>query len=226
MMGVFAGDEVRLEASFNAARARLANLARGSSLVSASRHAYGEGLTVLVRVGPLGAMPGLSRLVEVRFRDLVTDTSAAVLTLRWEATGPGGGLFPVLDADITLTPGGEQVLEREYVPGFPGRFQSLSGDDRRPWQVGAGHRHGARQVIEPAEPGAVPQSHPRHSSRAGNAAVVADRSAGRQAGTAARRARQALACDTGAGARDVPGTTVPVCYLLADHVGAARSRAW
>ena len=32
---------------------------------------------------------------------------SAVLALRWEATGPGGRLFPVLDADIRLTPAGE-----------------------------------------------------------------------------------------------------------------------
>jgi hypothetical protein len=29
--------------------------------------------------------------------------------LRWEATGPAGRLFPVLDADITLMPAGEQT---------------------------------------------------------------------------------------------------------------------
>jgi hypothetical protein len=29
--------------------------------------------------------------------------------LRWEATGPGGRLFPALDADITLTPAGEHA---------------------------------------------------------------------------------------------------------------------
>jgi hypothetical protein len=40
----------------------------------------------------------------VRVRELVTRGQAAVLTLRWEAAGPGGGLFPVLDADITMAP--------------------------------------------------------------------------------------------------------------------------
>ena len=34
---------------------------------------------------------------------------SAVLAVRWEASGPGGGLFPVLDADITLTPRGESA---------------------------------------------------------------------------------------------------------------------
>jgi hypothetical protein len=37
------------------------------------------------------------------------------MALRWEAAGPGGGLFPVLDANLTLTPapgsGAGSVLE-------------------------------------------------------------------------------------------------------------------
>jgi len=106
---MFAGDEVRLEVGFNAAQARLANLIRGGSLVSASQHAYGEGITGLVRVGPLGGAPGISRTVEVQFRELVTRGDTTVLALRWEAVGPGGGLFPALDADITLTPAGEHA---------------------------------------------------------------------------------------------------------------------
>jgi hypothetical protein len=106
---MFAGEEVRLEVSFNAAQARLANLIRSGSLVSASQHAYGEGITGLVRVGPLGATPGMSRIVKVRFRELVARGDSAVLAPRWETLGPGGRLFPALDADITLTPDGEQA---------------------------------------------------------------------------------------------------------------------
>ena len=84
------------------------NLAHGGSLASASRGAYGAGVAGLIRVGPLGAGPGLSKLAEVRFLDVVIRDGSAVLTLRWEATGPGGVLFPVLDADLTLTPAGKQ----------------------------------------------------------------------------------------------------------------------
>jgi hypothetical protein len=103
---VIVGDEVRLEVSFSVARARLANLARGSSLASASGQSYEEGITHLTRVGPLGAAPAISKLVEVQYRDLVTHGDSAVLTLRWEVTGHGSALFPALDADITLTPAG------------------------------------------------------------------------------------------------------------------------
>ena len=98
-----------LDVGLDAAKASVAKLARSGLLVSASEAAYDEGITGLVRVGPLGSAPGLSRLVEVRFLDLVSREDSALLVLRWEATGPSGGLFPALDADITLTPAGEHA---------------------------------------------------------------------------------------------------------------------
>jgi hypothetical protein len=53
------------------------------------------------RIGPA---PGLSKLVRVHVRKLpVTDDSAG-LAIRWEAVGQAGALFPVLDADIMVTP--------------------------------------------------------------------------------------------------------------------------
>ncbi len=105
---MFVAAEVLLDLGFSAAEARLASLARGGLLTRVSEGAYGEGLTGLVRVGPLGAAPGMSKLVEVHFLEMVTRDESAMLALRWEATGPGGKLFPVLDADISLTPAGEQ----------------------------------------------------------------------------------------------------------------------
>src|SRR5690242_20570468 len=68
---MFVGNEVLLDIGFPAAQARLAGLARGGSLLSASREAYGKGTTMLIRVGPRGPAPGMSRLVEVQFRELV-----------------------------------------------------------------------------------------------------------------------------------------------------------
>ena len=96
---MFVAAEIGLDLSFPAASARLANLARGGSLTCASEGAYGDGLTGLVRVGPLGAAPGMSKLVEVHVREVVTRGESAVLALRWQATGPGGRLFPAL-ADV------------------------------------------------------------------------------------------------------------------------------
>jgi hypothetical protein len=60
-----------------------------------------------VRVGPLGPVPGLSRLVQVYVRDLKDIADPARFALRREAAGPGGALFPALDADVTLAPAGE-----------------------------------------------------------------------------------------------------------------------
>jgi len=107
--GMFVGDGLLLDVSFGAARARLANLIRGGSLVIVSKDAYDDGITSLIRVGLLGSAPDVSRLAEAHFRDLVAHDGFAVLSLRWEAAGPGGGRFPALDADITLTPAGEQA---------------------------------------------------------------------------------------------------------------------
>jgi hypothetical protein len=124
MCGVFVGDDVLLDVGFDAARAGLATLCRGGALVAASQDAYGEGVAGLVRVGPLGSVIGMSKLVEVRCRDLAPSNDSVGLALRWEATGPGGGLFPALDADITLTPAGERAsrlrLAGTYRPPFGG----------------------------------------------------------------------------------------------------------
>lgn len=116
-------DSVRLEVDFAVAQARLANLAHESTLLSASRQAYGEGITA-IRVGPVGGAPGLSKVVEVRYRDLLARGDSAVLTIRWEASGAGGGLFPALDADVTLSPDGDHAsvlrLDGAYRPPFGG----------------------------------------------------------------------------------------------------------
>ena len=106
---MFLGAEIRLDVGFNAAQARMANLARGGLLRRASDDAYDELGTGLARVGPLGAAPGLSRLVAVRFRDLAIHEDFAIGAMRWEVIGPGGALFPALDADIKLTPAGEDA---------------------------------------------------------------------------------------------------------------------
>jgi hypothetical protein len=105
---VFISAEVRLDVGFNAAQTRLANLTCGGLLRRACDDAYHDLETGLARVGPLGAAPGLSRLVAIRFADMAVHADFAVVAVRWEATGQGGALFPALDADLTLTPGGDR----------------------------------------------------------------------------------------------------------------------
>jgi hypothetical protein len=114
---MFVQHETTLPLPFATATARLQNVVHGTALVSASHQSYGEGVTGALRVGPA---PGVSRLVDVRLRDLVIHGDAAVLTLRWEASGPGGGLFPALDADLTVTSAGADAtalrLDGSYRP--------------------------------------------------------------------------------------------------------------
>ena len=104
---MFVRDEVLVDAGFEVARDRLAGL--DSWFLTASDHAYGEGMAGLSRIGPRGPAPGISRLAEIRFQSLAADDGRAGLALRWEARGPGGRLFPVLDADLTLTPADENA---------------------------------------------------------------------------------------------------------------------
>jgi hypothetical protein len=61
----------------------------------------------MLRVGP---SPVISRLVRAEFLDLVVRDESCLLTLRWQATGPAGSLFPVLDADIPVTPHAEDAV--------------------------------------------------------------------------------------------------------------------
>ena len=91
---MFVGDEVKLDVSFAIARDRLGRLSESGSLFGPSEDAY----TGLARVG----VPGVSKLVRVQARELSWTDRSAGLALRWEATGTGGGLFPVLDADLKL----------------------------------------------------------------------------------------------------------------------------
>src|SRR5260370_13413423 len=102
---MFISHQLVLGVSFQAAQARLENLTQGGWLSTASGGAYADGLAALIRVGPFGDVPGASKLVKVSLLEPVPRDDAMVLSLRREATGLTGGLFPVLDADLTVTPG-------------------------------------------------------------------------------------------------------------------------
>jgi hypothetical protein len=62
---MFVSHELRLDVSFEAARARLVNLTHADRLSAASDGAYADGLTGLIRVGPFGDVLGASKLVRV-----------------------------------------------------------------------------------------------------------------------------------------------------------------
>lgn len=69
---MFIARELIVHAERGAVQARLAQIASASGLVSASQAAYQDGLTHLVRVGPLGDTPGVSKLVAVQVLDRCT----------------------------------------------------------------------------------------------------------------------------------------------------------
>lgn len=67
--------------------ARLGKLVTGGALADASRAASQQGLGILIRVGPLGDLPGTAELVRISFLDPPTREDGVRVT-RWEATGP------------------------------------------------------------------------------------------------------------------------------------------
>ncbi len=85
-----------------AAQARFVNLLHGNWLAEVSEAAYDGALTGLLRVGPVGPVP--AKLVRVSFVDPVYRDEVMTTGLRWEATGATGSLFPVLDANISISP--------------------------------------------------------------------------------------------------------------------------
>jgi hypothetical protein len=104
---VFVSDEVVVRVGFAAARARLANLIRADTLQARSADAYDSGFVKMLRVGP---SPVISRLVRAEFLDLAVRDESCRLTPRWQTTSPAGSLFPVLDADTTVTPHAEDAV--------------------------------------------------------------------------------------------------------------------
>ena len=104
---MFVSEEVVVSIGFSAAQARLANTVRSGALEGPSAEAYDTAFLHELRVGPV---PVVSRLVRAQFRDVVVREQSCLLSLRWEALGPGGSLLPVLDADITVTPEGPNAV--------------------------------------------------------------------------------------------------------------------
>jgi hypothetical protein len=122
---VFVSDHILIDVCPDAAARQLERLAGDGVLLSASEYAYGAGIAGLVEAAGLAA--GVSRLVGVQPGDLKETGGCARLWLRWEAIGPDGTLFPALDADLTLSPAGENTT-----------VLTLAGVYRLPEHAGAG----------------------------------------------------------------------------------------
>ncbi|HLK02191.1 MAG TPA: hypothetical protein VKU39_20095 [Streptosporangiaceae bacterium] len=119
---MFISADTTVAVDFGTASTRLADLARGDGLHQDSGDLYDSAVERLVRVGPAGSVPGISKLVRVRFTDPVRRPGELAVGLRWEATGAAGKLFPALDADIRLIADGhagtQLVVTGSYRPPF------------------------------------------------------------------------------------------------------------
>jgi hypothetical protein len=122
---MFVGHEVMLGAAYPDARAGLLRLTHGGWLSDASGEAYADGLAGLVRVGPFGEMPVASKLVRVLMLEPAERGGGLTVSLRWEATGPMGRLFPVLDANIVLIPAGEDACQLALAGAYRPPFAAL-----------------------------------------------------------------------------------------------------
>jgi hypothetical protein len=106
---MFVAHDVVLEVGFGTARPRLLELIGGSGLTGVSRAAYDDGLETILRAVPFGDLLPGARLISVRFLAPSERDDSLTTALRWEARGATGDLFPVLDADIVLTPAGPAI---------------------------------------------------------------------------------------------------------------------
>jgi hypothetical protein len=70
--------------------------------------AHKDGFATVIRAGPFGDRPGTSKRVRVRFLDPGHRGEAMTVAPGRAATGLTGALFPVLDADISLTQQGHK----------------------------------------------------------------------------------------------------------------------
>ncbi len=104
---MFIAEDMTIGTRARAAQARFVNLLRGDWLAEVSEAAYDGAFTGLLRVGPGG--PVAAKLVRVSFVDPVYRDEVMTTGLRWEATGATGSLFPVLDANISISPADEST---------------------------------------------------------------------------------------------------------------------
>jgi hypothetical protein len=105
--GMFVAEELTVNSGSAAAQARFENLVHGDWLAGVSEAPYDGAVTGLRKVGPVGSVAG--KLVRVSFLDPVYRGDVMTVGIRWEATGAAGALFPVLDANITISPAGDHT---------------------------------------------------------------------------------------------------------------------
>lgn len=115
---MFAAYEISLDTPYEVVCTRPGHLINRSPLRNLSSAVYQGGLDTVVRVGPFGGTRGLSKLVRLQALDPVRRDGKTTVSLRWEATGGAGELFPVLDADLTVSPDGDDRSRLDLVGSY------------------------------------------------------------------------------------------------------------
>jgi|SRR5215472_5763758 len=91
---MFVSEERPLDVTFAEASARLARVGRAGWLSGRSAAVYDGGVEYLQRVGPLGAVPGASKLVRVRLGEPVQRDGSVSIALRWGLPERAAGCSP------------------------------------------------------------------------------------------------------------------------------------
>jgi hypothetical protein len=120
-----------LDLPVSTAQARLSEVIGDGGVWRSAQTAYASGIERVIRVGPFGDVPVMAKLVRVQLLDPRHRDDGATLAMRWEAIGTAGTLFPVLDADLSLTSEGEHATRLAVVGTYRPPFAWLgAGLDR------------------------------------------------------------------------------------------------
>jgi hypothetical protein len=100
---MFVTEESTLGLPLGLVVAQLGSAIESGRFREVSAHAHAAGLAVLARARPPGNVRGLATTMQVRVSGPRERISGVAYAVRWEASEPEGGLFPALDADLSLT---------------------------------------------------------------------------------------------------------------------------
>jgi hypothetical protein len=164
---MFVAEELTVNAGSAAAQARFENLVHGDWLVGVSEAAYDGSVTGLRKVGPAGRVAG--KLVRVSFLDPVCRDDVMTVGMRWEATGAAGALFPVLDANITISPAGDHTARLALAGSYRPPLGRLGAEVDRAvmHQVAAATMRSLLRNVAVALTSPAPAGHPAAEARPG-----------------------------------------------------------
>lgn len=164
---MFVAQDLTIGIGSRAAQARFANLLHGDWLAETSQAACEGGAGGLLRVGPAG--PVAAKLVQVRFLDPVSRGDVMTVGLRWEAAGAAGALFPVLDANISISPAGGEAARLALAGSYRPPLGHLgAGLDRAIMhKVATATMHCLLQSVAEALVNPAPAGHPAENASPG-----------------------------------------------------------